>query len=112
MKLHSELNKIKNIENNQNNIPIDQSNKELMLNAFIQEFIQKNKSIISDLFYATNCNVTQCSNCKKKLFNYQTYFFITFPLEEVRKFKIQFNQFNFIIIMKLICMIVLIMIEE
>ena len=43
-----------------------------------------------------NCSITQCHNCKNNLYNYQTYFFITFPLEEVRKFKSQFynNQFN------------------
>ena len=58
-----------------------------------------NQSIISDLFYAINCNKTQCNGCGTKTYNYQTYFFIVFPLEEVRKYKLQkninnFNQFN------------------
>ena len=94
LKLHIELNKIKNIQDNNNYSQLDQSNKDLVFQNFTQDFMQKNKSIISDLFYAINCNVTQCSRCQIKLFNYQTYFFITFPLEEVRKFKTQFNQFN------------------
>jgi ubiquitin C-terminal hydrolase len=62
-----------------------------------------NKSIISDLFYRINCNITQCGGCGIQTFNYQTYFFIVFPLEEVRKFKqnnqnnnfTPFNQFQF-----------------
>ena len=66
-----------------------------------------NKSIISDLFYGINWNITQCGGCKYQTFNYQTYFFIVFPLEEVRKYKqnnlnnygqynrFQFNQMNY-----------------
>ena len=94
--LHEELNKAKNIENEPNNIFIDQRNKQLIFNNFVESFKAKNKSIISDLFYAMNCSITQCHNCKNNLYNYQTYFFITFPLEEVRKFKSQFynNQLN------------------
>jgi len=99
MTLHSELNQIKQKPNDDDNYYIDQTNKELVYQNFIQEFNQNNKSIISDLFYSTNCNITECFNCHVKIYNYQTYFFITFPLEEVRKFKNsnqnnQFNQFN------------------
>ena len=93
MTLHLELNKIDNNQND-NYIAIDQTNKELVLNNYIQEFIKSNKSIISDLFYATNCNITECWRCHIKIYNYQVYFFITFPLEEVRKYKNQFNQYN------------------
>ena len=63
-----------------------------MLQNFVKIFTSQNKSIISDLFYAMNCNITQCGGCGIQTFNYQTYFFIVFPLEEVRKFK--YNQFN------------------
>ena len=88
MTLHEELNKIKQINNSNNNqIVFDQTNKKLMLNNFIQDFISKNQSIMSDLFYAMNCNITECCRCHNKIYNYQTYFFIIFPLEEVRKFK-------------------------
>ena len=72
-----------------------QRNQQFMLNNFIQNFQAENKSIISDLFYAMNCNIIQCFGCKSQTFNYQTYFFIIFPLEEVRKYKLNnFNQFN------------------
>ena len=99
MTLHKELHKPnKNIENN-NNIFIDQSNQQMVFNNFAKDFMSKNQSIISDLFYGINCNITECLNCHNKLYNYQTYFFLIFSLEEVRKFNIQKyfnnNQFNF-----------------
>ncbi len=47
-----------------------------------------------------NCTITECANCKNKIYNYQTYFFIIFPLEEVRKFKYNNNnQFFFNLIL-------------
>ena len=58
----------------------------------MEDFTKNNKSIISDLFYSTNCNITECFNCHIKIYNFQIYYFIIFPLEEVRKFKNQFNQ--------------------
>ena len=83
MTLHEELNQAnKNIQNN-NNLFIDQRNKQLMFNLFIENFNATNNSIISSIFYATNCNKTQCGTCQTKTYNYQTYFFIVFPLEEV-----------------------------
>jgi ubiquitin C-terminal hydrolase len=60
----------------------------------MKDFTSKNQSIISDLFYAMNCSITECTNCPAKLYNYQIYFFIIFPLEEVRKFKLS-NQLTF-----------------
>ena len=97
MTLHEELNKAKNFNNmNVSSSFADQTNQQFMLINFIQNFQATNKSIISDLFYAVNCNIIQCSRCNAQTFNYQTYFFIIFPLEEVRKFKLNksFNQFN------------------
>ena len=92
MTLHEELNKSKVGTNFMNsNINLDQRNKDLVFNNFIQGFMVSNQSIISDIFYGVNCNITQCQNCLSKNFNYQTYFFLIFPLEEVRKFKIQNN---------------------
>ena len=58
-----------------------------MFNNFAQKFASENKSIISDLFFGINCNITQCNECQTNLYNYQIYFFIEFPLEEVCKFK-------------------------
>ena len=91
MRLHEELNKVKNNDTNYSTI-LDQRNQQLMFNTFVNDFIQTNKSIISDLFYGINCNITQCNGCNAQIFNYQTYFFIVFPLEEIRKYK--FNNYN------------------
>ena len=87
MTLHQELNKAqkKNIDNN--NIFLDQRNQQMMFNNFAQHFASDNQSIISDLFYGINCNMTLCCNCNTNIYNYQIYFFLVFPLEEVRKFK-------------------------
>ena len=88
MTLHKELNI--NKDNIQlNNQIIDQRNKELVFQEFTNEFAQSNKSIVSDLFYGTNYTLTKCLQCGIELHNYQVYFFIIFPLEEVRKFKYQ-----------------------
>ena len=87
MTLHEELNEANNNIQNNNNIFIDQRDQQLVYNMFINNFKAKNNSIISNLFYAINCNITQCGGCPNQTFNYQTYFFIVFPLEEVRKFK-------------------------
>ena len=101
MTLHEELNKgNKNVNDNNNNFFIDQRNQHSMFNNFTKNFYDTNNSIISDLFYAINCNITQCGGCGVQTFNYQTYFFIVFPLEEVRKFKLsnynnQIMNFNY-----------------
>ena len=99
MTLHSELNKTpQNQIEDGNNIFIDQRDKMKMFNNFASNFMKSYLSIISDLFYAMNCNMTQCTNCKTISYNYQIYFFLIFPLEEVRKFKLmnnnRFNNFN------------------
>ena len=86
MTLHQELNKAKK-SNNNNNIILDQRNQQTMFNYFIHNFKLENQSIISDLFYGVNCNITQCCNCNANIYNYQIYFFLVFPLEEVRKFR-------------------------
>ena len=96
MTLHEELNKIKkNISsNNSFDTQIDQTNQMLVFNAFFQNFVKENQSVISDIFYATNTTYTQCSGCNIIKYNFQTYFFLIFPLEEIRKYKIQQLQNN------------------
>ena len=96
MTLHLELNQNNNKgNNNQNNTinkNLNQSDQNLMYTNFKNEIEEANKSIIKDLFYGINCNSTQCSQCQGKIYNYQIYFFLTFPLEEVRKYRD--NKFN------------------
>ena len=95
-RLHDELNKTPNaigtIDNN--NISMDQRNQQLMFQQYAQNFAKNNISIISDLFYGTNCNVTQCLNCFSRAYNYQTFFVLIFPIEEVKKYKLQYYDNN------------------
>ena len=90
MTSHSELNKAPKDQDDgfNGNIFEDQRDKELMFKNFSQNFIKTQQSIISDLFYALNYNMSVCSNCGATTYNYQIYFFLIFPLEEVRKFKL------------------------
>ena len=97
IQLHDELNKsdynyIHN--NNDNNNIIDYTNKEEVQKNFMKTFIAKNKSIISDLFFSMNNTITRCASCAIQLYSYESYWFLEFPLEEVREFKYQNNQFN------------------
>jgi len=101
MTLHEELN-IANPNISISNQMPDQSNKDIMFKEFMTDFKQRYNSLASDLFYGANYNRTQCTQCGIQLYNYQVYFFLIFPLEEVRKFVYQnnnnnnqFNQFNF-----------------
>ena len=112
MTLHEELNKApqnKNIKLN-GNINEEQKNKQLMFNNFTQNFIKTQQSIISDLFYALNYNMTKCSNCQTYSYNYHIYSFFVFPLKNIREYKLNnnnglsninnfnndFNNFNFV----------------
>ena len=93
--LHEELNKANINSINNSNIIVNQNNPQETMQYFMIDFTTKNKSIISDIFYAMNQIITQCNNCQNRLYNYQIYFFLNFPLEEVRKFKYQnYNQYN------------------
>ena len=98
MTLHEEMNRAKpknNNDNFMNNLMI-QNNKGLVLQNFMKTFQEENKSKISDLFYAQNNSITQCQNCNDTKYNFQTYFFLIFPLEEVRKNNIEFKKKQFI----------------
>jgi ubiquitin C-terminal hydrolase len=98
MQLHDELNNpINNNNNNQSqniiaNINI-QTDKKAMLKQFLPYFKNNYRSIISELFYGLTYNETQCLFCKTKLYNYQTFNFLIFPLSQVLNYKMQ--QVNF-----------------
>ena len=62
MTLHEELNKAQSNKIISSGFQ-DQRNQMQMFNSFIQSFGATNQSIISDLFYAVNCSMTQCLSC-------------------------------------------------
>ena len=99
MTLHEEMNRVEKSNQNKNNfmnIEINQTNKNDVLQNFMKFFQGENKSKISDLFYAQNNTMTTCQKCKETKYNFQTYFFLIFPLEEVRKFNINIKKNLFI----------------
>ena len=91
MTLHEELNKCQKEQNNNNvlNINMDQINMQVVLTNFITNFSKENKSIISDILYGVSHTVTKCGKCFFEKHNFEAYFFLNFPLEEVRKYKLQ-----------------------
>ena len=102
MRLHEELNFVDNSFLNKNNIslpqqPINQYDSNQVLKCYKYDFLMNLNSIISSAFYGTIQEEFECMNCKMLLYqmgqnipnikyNYQNYFFINFPLEEVRKY--------------------------
>jgi len=88
MKLHQELNEISKESSNKHiNAIKNQSNKNEVLQYFLNNF-KKENSIISKEFYAINCTLFKCSKCHIIKYDYQSYFFLNFSLEEIRKYKI------------------------
>ena len=108
MQLHQEL---KNSDNdivigNPNNIininentTVNPYNQAEVFQYFYKDFTTNQRSIISQLFYGINQSMFECQTCKMNnmkgimtpvtKFNFENFFFIEFPLDEVRKYKMQ-----------------------
>ena len=83
MTLHEELNKIdkKNIQPIlNNNFIINQTNQQEIFKYFLENFMRENKSIISDIFYGATHTITQCTGCPYIKHNFESIFFLIFPL--------------------------------
>ena len=85
-RMHKELN-----EKNENTIveEIKSDQKDPIKELFncLNSFRCKNKSIISDLFYFSQANVTKCLHCGVCIYNFSMYNILIFPLEKTRLFK-------------------------
>ena len=102
MRMHEELNGVDNSLLKQANLveppmPINPYNQTQVLQSYLYEFQINFNSFISNCFYGTTQGEFECQNCKMRLYqagqnmplikyNYQTFFFLNFPLDEVRKF--------------------------
>ena len=102
MRLHDELNHIDNFLTKYQNykapiMPINQYDQNQILQAYFYDFQMNFQSFISNCFYGTVQGEFECQNCKMRMlqmgqnmplikYNYQTYFFLNFPLDEVRKY--------------------------
>ena len=98
MTLHEELNQsvVNNNINSINNTSLNNNdNKDFVFKVFYDEYQRTFRSKISELFYAIQQTETKCLRCKRSQYNFQAYFFLVFPLEEVRKYIIkQINENN------------------
>ena len=97
--LHIELRKPNN--NIVINYPINQYDRNSSLKSCICQLEKEGVSIISDLFYGFNETLNECQNCVRVgnnglKYNHQMFHLLIFPLEEVRKYKLQYynNQLN------------------
>ena len=89
MALHDELKEKQNQNNTNNNIQGNQNNKKLMLKYFMDDFRNENYSILINLFYGVSYSMNKCSKCLLCKYNYRAYYFLCFPLEEIRKYKLE-----------------------
>ena len=87
-KMHQELNVINNNIKNNNTVinQQDQTNRDLMLRIFIEEYTQKFNSPISNLFYGLLETRTKCKGCNIIKYNFQIYSFLEFPLQQVNTY--------------------------
>ena len=100
------MKKSNNIIISNDNQILNQYDKNLAFNYFINNF-EKEHSIISDLFFGFNETTTECLNCKKTYntqnlnnpicYNYNIFNHLEFPLEEIKNSKnneMQHNNIN------------------
>ena len=81
-----------NINNNNNNIMnFNQNDETILFKEFIEEYNEKNNSIIKDIFYGVQESITVCLNCKTQLPSFSIINFLIFPLEKVRLFLLENN---------------------
>ena len=90
--IHKELNTLKNNKEIEQEIS-DQKNAELELIKSREFYFQNNKSIITDLFYFDQCNITTCMNCGAVLYNFSMQNVLIFPLEKTRLYKVEKGEF-------------------
>ena len=106
MQLHDELNLYDAKNSNNNNFNgdenVSQYNEAQVLQNFVKSFFGTNKSVLSDHFFGIQESKFLCLGCAKRFqgfnppfkYNFQTFNFLIFPLEEIRIFKSKNNMSN------------------
>ena len=96
--LHKELNEANNNPinnmNNQNNLINSQNNEKEEYRKFKDEYYNQNQSIIQRIFYGEQESFTYCRNCKVTLFSFSIFNFLIFPLEKVRQYLMNTNNYG------------------
>ena len=101
--LHKELNS-RNIDtiNNTNQNPVNgqiqiklQTDEKEEYLKFKTDYYNKNESIIQKLFYGEQESYSFCHNCKIHIFTFSIFNFLIFPLEKVRQYLVNNNNYGF-----------------
>ena len=91
-KMHKELNKTRQIENNEEQYIItstfngqdeDKSNKPEMIDKFVRYFSENFNSFISNLFFGMLKEKKSCKNCNMASYNFGCFCLLTFDLNEI-----------------------------
>ena len=90
--LHEELNQYNNININNNIIQNNNNSFMQAFNDFYNNYKCNYNSIISKLFYAIQMTQTTCLRCNNIQYNFENYFFLSFPLLDVKKYAINKRQ--------------------
>jgi len=97
--MHKELNNINmdnlNFNNGMNNPIDDQRNEKGEYKKFFDDYYSVNSSIIQKLFYGEQESFSVCHNCNVKLYNFNVFSFLIFPLEKVRQYKLNIQTDGF-----------------
>ena len=71
-------------QKNFNQLEIESTNENLMLQNFLYDFKMKNNSVISDNFYGITRSIMICDGCKVKKFSFQTFNMQIFQLRKIK----------------------------
>ena len=88
--LHKELNTV-NSDSIEIEETVDKRDKSLSFDCYYKNFAVRNRSIISDLFYVSICNKIQCYKCKNIFYDFQTFSYLNYQIEDILEFKKQIN---------------------
>ena len=83
-RFHQELNITNKKLNNYNET--NQTNEEIVLKSFLEEFAEYYNSSISNLFFGVIETKSQCKECEKIYYNFQVFNYLSFPLKEVNQY--------------------------
>ena len=96
-RFHIELNNPKPNNNDNNIVNVNQMDEMQTLSAFISDYFNLNRSIITDSFYGILETKSKCGGCQCTKFNFQIFSFLEFPLEQVNIYMYQMGRrFNMI----------------
>jgi ubiquitin C-terminal hydrolase len=89
-KLHQELNKNDKISEESKidyaQLEKDSFDESKMLEHFINDYKEKNKSIIADTFFGIIRSTMKCKTCQKIKFSFQTFNLLIFQLKNIKEF--------------------------